>query len=39
MRLGVSRGTTTLASEQPLLEGYLESQVGRRTTVSRRVPA
>lgn len=37
--LGVSRGTTALAYEQPLLEGYLESQVERGMTVSRRVPA
>jgi GntR family transcriptional regulator/MocR family aminotransferase len=37
--LGVSRGTTALAYEQLLLEGYLESRVGRGTVVSRHLPA
>jgi GntR family transcriptional regulator/MocR family aminotransferase len=37
--LGVSRGTTVLAYEQLLLEGYLESRVGQGTSVSRRLPA
>ena len=37
--LGVSRTTTALAYEQLLLEGYLESQVGRGTIVSRQLPA
>jgi GntR family transcriptional regulator / MocR family aminotransferase len=37
--LGVSRGTTALAYEQLLLEGYLESRVGRGTVVSRQLPA
>jgi GntR family transcriptional regulator/MocR family aminotransferase len=37
--LGVSRSTTALAYELLLLEGYLESRVGRGTTVSRTIPA
>jgi GntR family transcriptional regulator / MocR family aminotransferase len=37
--LGVSRNTTALAYEQLLLEGYLESQVGFGTVVSRNLPA
>jgi GntR family transcriptional regulator / MocR family aminotransferase len=37
--LGVSRGTTALAYEQLLLEGYLESQVGHGTAVARQLPA
>jgi GntR family transcriptional regulator/MocR family aminotransferase len=37
--LGVSRGTTVLAYEYLLLEGYLESRVGRGTAVSRALPA
>jgi GntR family transcriptional regulator/MocR family aminotransferase len=37
--LGVSRGTTVLAYEQLLLEGYLESRVGQGTSVSHRLPA
>ncbi|HLZ55315.1 MAG TPA: PLP-dependent aminotransferase family protein [Ktedonosporobacter sp.] len=37
--LGVSRNTTTLAYEQLLLEGYLESQVGQGTAVARHLPA
>jgi GntR family transcriptional regulator/MocR family aminotransferase len=36
--LGVSRGTTSLAYDNLVLEGYLESRVGRGTTVSRRLP-
>lgn len=36
--LGVSRTTTALAYEQLLLEGYLESRVGRGTIVSRHLP-
>ena len=36
--LGVSRNTTALAYEQLLLEGYLESQVGFGTVVSRNLP-
>jgi GntR family transcriptional regulator / MocR family aminotransferase len=36
--LGVSRTTTALAYEQLLLEGYLESQVGQGTIVSRQLP-
>ncbi|MBL8127097.1 MAG: PLP-dependent aminotransferase family protein [Chloroflexia bacterium] len=36
--LGVSRTTTALAYEQLLLEGYLESRVGRGTIVSRQLP-
>jgi GntR family transcriptional regulator/MocR family aminotransferase len=36
--LGVSRNTTALAYELLLLEGYLESQVGRGTVVSRQAP-
>ncbi|HET9222736.1 MAG TPA: PLP-dependent aminotransferase family protein, partial [Roseiflexaceae bacterium] len=37
--LGVSRGTTALAYEQLLLEGYLESRVGHGTAVARQLPA
>src|SRR5918997_4021427 len=37
--LGVSRGTTALAYDHLLLEGYLESQVGRGTRVSSEFPA
>lgn len=36
--LGVSRGTIGLAYEHLQLEGYLESQVGRGTVVSRHLP-
>jgi GntR family transcriptional regulator/MocR family aminotransferase len=36
--LGVSRTTTALAYDQLLMEGYLESQVGRGTIVSRHLP-
>lgn len=36
--LGVSRTTTALAYEQLLLEGFLESRVGRGTIVSRHLP-
>src|SRR5262245_24844769 len=36
--LGISRSTTTLAYEQLLSEGFLESHVGRGTVVSRHVP-
>jgi GntR family transcriptional regulator/MocR family aminotransferase len=36
--LGVSRTTTALAYEQLVLEGYLESRVGRGTIVSRQLP-
>lgn len=36
--LGVSRTTTSLAYDQLLLEGYLESRVGHGTIVSRRLP-
>jgi len=37
--LGVSRNTTALAYEMLLLEGYLESQVGRGTAVASHLPA
>jgi GntR family transcriptional regulator/MocR family aminotransferase len=37
--LGVSRSTTSLAYELLLMEGYLESRVGRGTVVSRHAPA
>lgn len=36
--LGVSRNTTVLAYELLLLEGYLESHVGRGTVVSQQAP-
>jgi GntR family transcriptional regulator/MocR family aminotransferase len=36
--LGVSRTTTALAYDLLLMEGYLESQVGRGTIVSRHLP-
>jgi GntR family transcriptional regulator/MocR family aminotransferase len=36
--LGISRTTTALAYEQLVLEGYLESRVGRGTVVSRQLP-
>lgn len=36
--LGVSRTTTAVAYEQLLMEGYLESHVGRGTIVSRQLP-
>ena len=37
--LGVSRGTTALAYDHLLLEGYLESRVGQGTRVSSEFPA
>ncbi len=37
--LGVSRTTTALAYEQLLLEGYLESRVGKGTIVANHLPA
>jgi len=36
--LGISRTTTALAYQQLLLEGYLESQVGKGTAVARDLP-